>query len=196
MLIFLAVLASYLIGAIPFSLIFGIIYRGIDVRRTGSGNVGATNTLVTAGKRAGIAAVFFDIAKGFAAVVLSQFLVGGEIIAVLCAISAIIGHNYSLYLGFKGGKGIATTSGAIAALNPYLMLPILMIYVIFLIITRYLILSTLLTLVLLPFIFILAGDGMVYSMYGILSFGLAIVAHRKDIERLVAGQEKKLSEIL
>jgi len=188
------IILSYLIGSIPFSLIFAKLIKGVDVRRMGSGNVGATNTLVSAGKRAGLLAAVFDIAKGFAAVILARYFLGGDGAAVLAGLAAILGHDFSIYLSFSGGKGVAPTSGVVLALNPYVMLVGLSFYLLFLVATRYLILSSLLVLLLFPILFLLFKDRPAYVFYGVAALLIALYAHRQDLLRLLAGQETKFGE--
>jgi len=192
----LVILLSYLIGSIPFSLIFAKLLKGVDVRRVGTGNVGATNTLVTAGKWAGFLAVMFDITKGFAAVILARILLGSDWSVVLAGVAAIAGHDFPVYLKFTGGKGISTTAGAIMAINPYVMLTALLLYLVFLVITRYLILSSLLALAAVPLLFFFFKDGLPFMVFGIMAFFIGLYAHRQDVERLLSGRELKLEASL
>ena len=193
---FFLILISYLIGSIPFSLIFAKLLKGVDVRRRGTGNVGATNTLVTAGRGAGILAVMFDITKGFAAVILARFLIGSDWSVVLAGVAAIVGHDFPVYLKFTGGKGISTTTGAIMAINPYVMLTSLLLYLVFIVITRYLILSSLLALAAIPVLFFLFKDGLPFMVFGVMALLIGLYAHRQDIERLLTGKELKLEASL
>ena len=190
------IILSYLIGAIPFSLIFAKLLKGIDVRRAGSGNVGATNTMVSAGKRAAALSALFDIAKGFAAVVAARWLIGSDLAAVLAGLAAILGHDFSVYLNFSGGKGVASTAGAILAVDPYAMFLVLLLYALFLVLTRYLILSSLLVLAALPFIFLFLKDGWPFFFFGLFSFLIGLYAHRDDIDRLRSGKEAKVGSAL
>ncbi|TXJ54614.1 glycerol-3-phosphate 1-O-acyltransferase [Brachyspira aalborgi] len=114
----ISVLISYLIGAIPFSFIIGKA-NGHDVRKEGSTNSGASNVLRLCGKKAGILAYFCDIGKGMIAVLIPSFILKGENnILIVCAVAAIIGHVFSIFLGFKGGKGVATSAGTMFMLAP------------------------------------------------------------------------------
>jgi glycerol-3-phosphate acyltransferase PlsY len=115
---------SYLVGSIPTAYIFGRVLKGIDIRDFGSGNMGATNALRILGKKAGITVLFIDILKGlFSVVVLSSFILSKEIIAdtgivpIILGISSICGHNWTIFLNFKGGKGVATTFGVLIGLS-------------------------------------------------------------------------------
>ena len=114
----ISVLISYLIGAIPFSFIIGKA-NGHDVRKEGSANPGASNVLRLCGKKAGILAYFCDIGKGMIAVLIPSFILKGQNnILIICAVAAIIGHVFSIFLGFKGGKGVATSAGTMLMLAP------------------------------------------------------------------------------
>ena len=187
------ILLSYLIGSIPFSFIFAKIFTGIDVRKSGTGNVGATNVLVSTGKkRIGLFSVLFDMAKGVSAVYIARLFFGADIYAFTAGLFAIIGHDFSIFLRFNGGKGIATTTGAIIALNPFAIWFCLLAFIASALITRYLILSSVVTLFCLPFIMWMLGEGLYGIYFGWFSFLLAIVVHRKDIERLFSGKESKV----
>ncbi|MFA4967372.1 MAG: glycerol-3-phosphate 1-O-acyltransferase PlsY [Candidatus Margulisiibacteriota bacterium] len=192
----LLIIASYLIGAIPFSLIFAKIFKNVDVRQAGSGNVGATNTLVSAGKRAAALALLFDVAKGFSAVVMARIFIGTDAAVVIAAVVAILGHDFPVYLQFSGGKGISTTVGALIAINPYIIFIILILYLFFVLVTRYLILSSLLVLAVLPAVFYFLGDGVPYVVFTLLALLIALYAHREDIIKLVSGREGKITSAL
>ena len=116
--IIISVLISYLIGSIPFSFIIGKA-NGHDVRHEGSSNPGASNVLRLCGKKAGILAYFCDIGKGIIAVLIPSFILKGQNnILIICGVAAIIGHVFSIFLGFKGGKGVATSAGTMFMLAP------------------------------------------------------------------------------
>lgn len=186
---------SYLIGSIPFSLIFAKIFTGVDVRDSGSGNVGATNVLVATGKkRAAILSVLFDMAKGFICVAFARIYFGADIYAYLAGFFSIVGHDFSVFLGFKGGKGVAASAGAVMALNPFAIWFCLLAYIISIAATRYVILSSLISIAVVPLILWMLGEGSWGVGFGLAVFGLAVYVHREDIKRLASGQEKRLSE--
>ncbi|HTY13588.1 MAG TPA: glycerol-3-phosphate 1-O-acyltransferase PlsY [Candidatus Omnitrophota bacterium] len=190
---YLAVLLfSYLYGSIPFSLIFSRLLKGVDVRQEGSGNVGATNVLVTSGKRAAAFAALFDISKGFLAVIAARFLIGGGMPEMLAGIMAVVGHDFPVYLNFKGGKGISSTAGAIIAMDPYAFALCLLCYLVFLALTRYLILSSLLTVASVLFLFYFLKDSLWCVAFAAAALALALYAHREDISRLASGNEARL----
>ena len=122
--IIIGIILSYLIGSIPTAYIFGRALKGIDIRDFGSGNMGATNALRVLGKKAGITVLFIDILKGlFSVAVLSSFVFSQGIMAdtsivpIILGISSIVGHNWTIFLNFKGGKGVATTFGVLIGLS-------------------------------------------------------------------------------
>jgi len=110
------ILLGYLLGAIPFGLIATRLTRGVDVREYGSGKTGAANVLRTGGKKAGLIAVIGDLAKGAAAVLLASFLVSTPAAEAAAALAAIVGHNWSIYIKFRGGRGVTTFFGGLLAI--------------------------------------------------------------------------------
>ena len=122
----LAAALGYLLGAIPFGLIIGRFTKGIDLREYGSHRTGATNALRTLGTRAAAAVFVLDVAKGVAAVVLARALFAGDPLvdwaAAVAGVAAIVGHNWSVFIGFTGGRGVATSAGALAAMSPWTIL--------------------------------------------------------------------------
>jgi glycerol-3-phosphate acyltransferase PlsY len=188
-------LASYLVGSIPFSLIFAKLLKGVDVRQMGTGNVGASNTLISAGKTAGILAALFDLTKGFAVIILARNSSGSDLVIALAGFLAIIGHDFPVYLRFKGGKGVATTMGAILAINPYAVWVGMGIYILLLILTRYMILSTLLAVSVLPLVLFYQNEDVWYIIFAIAAALLMIFVHREDIRRLITGRETRFPEV-
>lgn len=187
-----AILISYLLGSVSFSILIAKWVKGIDIRNHGSGNAGATNTLRILGKGPAIAVFALDIAKGVAAVLLGKFMVGGDWLPVLCGLAAIVGHNWPVWFGFKGGKGIATTVGVIATLAflPALIAGLIAIAVIAL--TRFVSLGSLVFAALTP-VFIWLMDrpyALLWASLVICAF--AFVRHRSNIAKLMQGKENKL----
>lgn len=135
----LAVIAAYLAGGIPFGLILVRLMTGNDVRAAGSGNIGATNVLRTTGRLAGILTLVLDAAKGWFAVWLASHLTGGSVFWMSCAALAVmLGHVFSVWLKFKGGKAVATFAGAFAYLTPVPLLAVALLFVMLVAWTRYL----------------------------------------------------------
>ena len=206
-LIYLAVaLAAYLLGSIPFGYLAARA-KGIDIRRVGSGNIGATNAMRVLGKPIGIAVLLLDTLKGWAAVkilavwVINHLLpldsLGGsyEVCAVIAGVGSVLGHNYTCWLKFKGGKGIATTAGVFLALAPWPLLIALVVFIVALLLTKYVSVGSISAAVALPTaVWILTPQnillGVVASALGV----MAIYKHKGNIQRLLAGTENRLGK--
>ncbi|MFB9329562.1 glycerol-3-phosphate 1-O-acyltransferase PlsY [Paenibacillus aurantiacus] len=187
-----AILISYLLGSVSFSILIAKWVKGIDIRNHGSGNAGATNTLRILGKGPAIAVFALDIAKGVAAVLLGKFMVGGDWLPVLCGLAAIAGHNWPVWFGFKGGKGIATTVGVIATLAflPALIAGLIAIASIAL--TRFVSLGSLIFAALTPVFIWLMDRPMALLWASLVICVFAFVRHRSNIVKLMQGRENKL----
>ncbi|WP_091220477.1 glycerol-3-phosphate 1-O-acyltransferase PlsY [Paenibacillus sp. BC26] len=189
----LAVLISYLLGSLSFSILIAKWVKGIDIRNFGSGNAGATNTLRVLGKGPGISVFLLDIAKGVVAVLLGLYMAGGDWGPVLCGLAAIAGHNWPVWFGFKGGKGIATTVGVMATLA---IIPALIagaVAIISIAITRFVSLGSLIFAVLMPiFIWNIGDKPFSYVWASLIVCLLAFVRHRTNIVKLLQGKENKL----
>ncbi|GGD69322.1 glycerol-3-phosphate 1-O-acyltransferase PlsY [Paenibacillus nasutitermitis] len=188
----IAVLISYLLGSVSFSILIGKWVKGIDIRSHGSGNAGATNTLRVLGKGPGITVFLLDIAKGVVAVCLGMLIVGDEWTPVLCGLAAIAGHNWPIWFRFKGGKGIATTVGVMAtlALVPCLIAGVIAIAAI--VLTRFVSLGSLLFALLTPVIVLIMGMPMALFWAAFILCIFAFVRHRSNIVKLLQGNENKL----
>jgi acyl phosphate:glycerol-3-phosphate acyltransferase len=199
MLIALALAVSYLLGSIPTALIAGRLLEGIDIRRHGSGNAGATNTARVLGIRAGLAVALIDVAKGLGAVLLVSRIavLPGSWAPVLCGIAAVIGHVFPVFAGFRGGKGVATAGGAGIALFPLLAPICLAFFLVAVALSRRVVVGSLVAAASLPVLYLgsmLLGAPweparMVFAG-AILVF--VVVTHRGNIARLIRGEEKKL----
>jgi acyl-phosphate glycerol 3-phosphate acyltransferase len=188
----IAILASYLIGSVSFSIVIAKWVKGIDIRQHGSGNAGATNTLRVLGKGPGIAVFLLDIAKGVGAVLLGHAAGDNEWIPVLCGLAAIVGHNWPVWFRFKGGKGIATAVGVTATLAfvPALCAGVVAIAVIAA--TRYVSLGSLLFAAFTPlFIAVLSFSLPLIAGTAVIC-AFAFLRHRTNIVKLVQGTENKL----
>jgi glycerol-3-phosphate acyltransferase PlsY len=190
---------SYVIGAIPASFIMGKLLRGIDLRQHGSGNLGAANTFRVLGTKAAIPVLLFDIGKGFVAVwFISKMGDATAWHALLAAVAVVVGHNYSVFVGFSGGKGVGTTAGAFLALSPYAVAFCIAVWLITLLATRIVSIASMVAAVLLPVTIYLANllldAGTHYSvlLLSILVTVIIIYKHRPNIERLRGGTEKKI----
>lgn len=205
--LFLVCGVAYLLGSINTSILISRMY-GTDIRRHGSGNAGATNTLRTLGKKAAIMVVLGDAIKGILAVALTGFLVklcanlGAEVsdnfeMYRCCAgLFAIMGHNFPVYFKFRGGKGVLTSAAVIAMLEPVIFLCLLIIFVVIVAATRYVSLGSVCSaagLIVLP-VLILGLDHLPFIVFGVLAGLSAILMHRGNLVRLKKGTERKLGE--
>lgn len=199
------VIGSYLLGSIPFGYVAGRL-AGIDVRKAGSGNVGATNVVRVLGKQYGYPVFSLDVLKGFAAVKISMLIASGrppewnspEIFGILAATSSVLGHVYSPWLKFKGGKGVATSAGALLALTPVATLIGVAVWIIVFWLTRYVSLASVLATVALPIVILMIGSPdensgklLVYSSVCVAA--LVIWRHRSNLSRLIRGTEPRFT---
>lgn len=192
---------GYLVGGIPWALIVGKRFYGIDPRLHGSGNLGATNVFRTLGARAGLAVFALDVAKGAAAVALAMLVcppsVTGDArdwVLIGVAMSAVLGHSFSPYIRFKGGKGVATAAGTIAVIMP-LSWPILFLsFIIIVVTTRMVSLGSIIMAVEFPILtWLLYGDRPAFIVFSLVASVLVIVRHRTNIVRIYRGEESKIS---
>lgn len=198
-----AVILAYLIGAIPTSVWIGRVFYKVDVRTLGSGNAGATNTIRVLGYKAGIPVLIFDIFKGWLAVFIANFffLDTGKFpdaidFKIMLAVAAVIGHVFPVYVGFKGGKGIATLLGVGIALFPLAALFTVIIFALTLILSGYVSLSSMVAAITFPIIEILILGRNDYFSLMCLAIAVAIfvpITHRKNIKRLMKGEETKFT---
>ncbi len=190
---------SYLLGSIPSSFIMGKLVKKIDLREHGSGNLGAANTFRVLGKGAAIPVLIFDIGKGFLAARYLPLLGGEHIIfSLIAAVLVVIGHNYSIFLKFSGGKGVGTTSGAFLALAPYAVLFCVVLWVAILLTVRIVSVASMIAAIALP-IFILISNRIFESYTDIYILYLSVVVailvlykHRSNIKRLQQGTERRI----
>ncbi|MEM7600304.1 MAG: glycerol-3-phosphate 1-O-acyltransferase PlsY [Verrucomicrobiota bacterium] len=190
-------LLAYVVGATPFGFLAGKI-KGIDIRDHGSGNIGATNVLRTLGKPVGISVLVLDIFKGMVPVIMAKVVSDQSILHIATAIAAILGHNYTFWLNFKGGKGIATTAGAVI---PILTIPILAAIAAWLItlkLTRYVSVASIAAALAIPITLslqnLISGEWD-WIVFGLAAFVcvLAIWKHRANIQRLRRGEENRFA---
>ena len=196
----LALLGAYLLGAIPFGLALGFLVGGVDVRKTGSGNIGATNVGRALGRPWAIAAFFLDCAKGWAPAYFLPPLVVDDpeqlwALRVLLGVAAVAGHVWPVYLGFRGGKGVATLCGAVVAVDPLIFLGGGAVWLVTLVATRYVGLSSMMMGLSFPFLAAWRLAGQSYRnevVWGTaLLSALVFVRHRANIGRMLAGTEPK-----
>lgn len=193
--ILIIILVSYLIGCFSSAYFLGKVSKNIDIRSYGSGNAGATNALRVLGKKMGILTFVLDILKGIIAVFLGQIILGFNG-GLLASIFVVLGHNFPVFLGFKGGKGVATSLGVLLVLNWPTGLICLLIGVIFIVITRYVSLGSVMASITAPIVIVLTSDSIDKLLYltTLLLALLSIFRHKANIVRLLKGEENKLGK--
>ena len=200
-----ALIIAYLFGSIPTAVWIGQAFYGIDVREYGSGNAGATNTFRVLGKKAGIAVMVLDILKGYTATNLA-YLIGLSVTGpqnsvqfvnyqLALGVTAVMGHLFPVFAGFRGGKGIATLFGMILAVHSGAALLCVLTFVVVLMISKYVSLSSILSGFTFPLsiIFIFQSPIRSVVLYGMCICVLILVTHQKNIERLLKGKESKVN---
>ena len=200
-----SLLGSYLLGSIPFGYLAGRL-AGIDIRQAGSGNVGATNVVRVLGKRYGYPVFALDVLKGFGAVKISMLIAPGrppewnapEIFGILAAMSSVLGHLYPLWLKFKGGKGVATSAGALFALTPIATLIGVAIWIIMFWLTRYVSLASVTAAVALPTVILVVSWNDHNQLKPLVCSSACVAAvvvwrHRSNLSRLMRGTEPRFT---
>ena len=204
--IFVVGLVSYLAGAIPFSYIAGRVFGRIDLRREGSGNLGASNTFRLLGGRIALVVLAADVAKGFIPVIVAPGLASSGVVTreglmLTAAFFAIIGHMFSVFVSFAGGKGVATTAGAFLALSPWALLATLVVFAGVFAVKRIVSLASVTCAIVFPIaVFILDRAGLAEARWPLVAASVVIslvvlFKHRDNIKRLVRGEERVLQRI-
>jgi len=201
----LALLASYLLGAVPFGLVLARLVKGVDLRTVGSGNIGATNAMRVLGKPLGLLAFLLDFAKGAVPVVLCAPRIGAVpaslfgpegpalLPEVLCGAAAVLGHCFPVYLGFKGGKGVATACGAIVAIDWPVFVVAGLVWVALAFTLRYVSLASLAMGVAFPILAYVRKPGAPAFVAGCAALAaLIVVRHRANVARLLNGTEPRI----
>ena len=183
---------AYLVGSIPSGLIIGKLFWHTDLRKYGSHNIGATNAWRTLGKVPGIIVFLADSLKGQAGVLLGLSLVGTPLAAVIGGLLAIVGHSFSLFLRFHGGKGVATSLGVLTMLMGNVTLIVFVLWFTIVYMTRYVSLGSVVAGVLTPILAALFAYPMEYIVFTVIAALLVIVRHRENIKRLMNGTENKI----
>jgi glycerol-3-phosphate acyltransferase PlsY len=195
------IVLGYLIGSIPVGFIFSKVTRGIDIREYGSGNIGMTNVMRTLGVKAGVSVFFADMAKGAAAVALAWPILGyapdmvvwGQVAG---GTAAIVGHSWPIYIGFRGGRGIATGFGALLVLSWPVGLIAFAVFLLVVGLSRYVSLGSILgaltmLLAMIPFV-VFDSEPFAYIVLGLIVVPVVIFRHRENIRRLLSGTEPKI----
>jgi glycerol-3-phosphate acyltransferase PlsY len=196
-----AFLLAYLLGSIPTSVWIGKAFHGIDVREHGSGNAGATNTIRVLGWKTGLPVLLIDVAKGWLAAMLPKFLhlapdESSLLISlqILTGLTAIIGHIFPIFAGFRGGKGVATVFGTLLAIHPALTVACMGVFLIVLLLTGIVSVSSMSGGIAFPVLLFAVFDtpSLILKIFSVIVAIALLITHRKNIKRLLKGEEKKL----
>jgi len=192
-----AVAVAYLLGSIPFGFLVGRLW-GVNVLEKGSHRTGGTNVLRAAGLIAAGLTVILDFGKGALAVWLAGQISGYPAVEVLAGVAVILGHNYSIFLRFHGGAGVATSLGALAAIYLPAAAALMVLLLLIVAITRYASLGSLIIITLMPLVLLALGVtgilSLTYVAYGLLAWVIIVYAHRPNIRRLIQGTERRIGE--
>ena len=191
---------AYLLGSINSSILIGRLFGVKDIRKHGSGNAGATNTLRTIGKKAAILALIGDALKGVIAILLTRLVLGmfieGDLLRIaqyISGVAAVLGHNFPIFFQFKGGKGIVTTAAVGAMMNPFMALIVIAIGVGTIIISKYVSLGSVTAMISYPILVIITGGDIPYIIFSTVLMLLAVIKHRANIKRLIKHEESKIT---
>lgn len=192
-----AVVAAYLLGSFPAGYLLGRLW-GVNVLSCGSGRTGGTNVLRSAGIVPALLTGLLDIGKGALAVWVAGQMTGYPEVEVLAGAAAILGHNYSVFLRFRGGAGVGTSLGALSAIYLPAALGLVVMLLVTIAVTRYASLGSLIVSTLMPLVLLVLGlEGILpltYVAYGVLAWIIIVYAHRPNIQRLLQGTERRIGE--
>lgn len=184
------IVAAYLFGSLSPSVMLGRLVRGVDVRRHGSGNAGATNAFRVLGVKLGIVVLLLDVLKGFLPVLAARMLVSPGMI-VLVGLAAMAGHNWSLFLRGRGGKGVATGAGVLLAMMPVTLAVLVGIFVVVLLSTSVVSLASLTAAIALPILALVTGKPVPYLAFSLVAALVVVYSHRGNIRRLLRREEPR-----
>ena len=188
----IAIVAAYLIGSIPFALILARRYGGADLRLVGSGNLGAANVLRASGVTAGVIVALLDMAKGAASVWIAEQVGPGPLVPAAAGLAAIVGHVYPVWLGFRGGKGVATACGVFSMLTPLALAPALAIFAVAVWLTKYISLGSVLASIALPPLAYMLGSSAPAVIAASAASLIIVFRHRGNVGRMRTGTERRL----
>ena len=188
----LVIVAAYLIGSVPFALLLARRWGAADLRRVGSGNIGAANVLRASGVTAGVLVAVLDIAKGAASVMLAERLSPNPASGAAAGLAAIVGHIYPVWLRFRGGKGVATACGVFSVLTPLAVPPALAIFLVTVWATKYISLGSVLASIALPPIAYALGSPAPAVLAAAAAAVIIVFRHRSNVLRLRTGTERRL----
>jgi glycerol-3-phosphate acyltransferase PlsY len=186
---------AFLVGSIPTGVLLSKSLGGEDVRRHGSGNIGAANVVRTSGFKVGALVGLIDILKGVVPVLIGRLIGVDEAVLAVIAVVAVLGHDFSLFLRFRGGKGVATTLGAAVALAPAAAVLAMLGWLLIMYVSRYSSLASLAALGLLPILLVLTAQPAWFIAAGSFLFVLGVWKHRDNISRLATGRESKFRRL-
>ena len=195
---FVTMIVAYLIGSIPAAYLLAKKMKGVDIREEGSGNVGATNASRVLGKLPGLAVLIFDLLKGTMVVIfLAKFLAGHcayeiEFIKASLGLAVVLGHIYSVFLKFKGGKGVATSTGVLLAISPFSVLIGAVIFLVTVFLSRYVSLGSIISSMSIPFLLIFRKEHTSYIILSAMLCIIIVIKHKPNIKRLLMGRENKV----
>lgn len=181
---------AYLIGSIPSGYVIGKLFYHVDLRKIGSGNIGATNAYRILGAKAGIAVFLCDFLKGMFAVWMGE---PDVLTSLLCAFFVIVGNDWSVFLHFKSGRGVASGVGAFTYICPQAALAAFIVWLAVMVATRIVSLSSIIAAPFIPLVIFLMGKPMEYTIFAVLAAAVVIGKHKDNIKRLLKGEEKKIS---
>jgi glycerol-3-phosphate acyltransferase PlsY len=185
---------SYLLGSIPFGLLTARWWAKVDVREHGSGNIGMTNVLRTAGWFCALLTLLGDMGKGVAAILLTRHFIGDETLTLISGIFAVVGHNWPVFLRFKGGKGVATIAGVLVAYEPRAAAILVAIWLVVLLIWRYISLASIVVAFCLPIVLAILQARFIEVVLAMVVAAFTIIRHRSNIERLRQGTEFRFGQ--
>ncbi|MBO8141584.1 MAG: glycerol-3-phosphate 1-O-acyltransferase PlsY [Firmicutes bacterium] len=186
--------ACYVLGSIPFGFLAGRVLANVDIRAHGSGNIGATNVLRTLGKGPAAFVLVLDAAKGWVGVWAASSLGMGEGPVAGAAVAAVAGHNWPVFLGFRGGRGMATGLGAVIGLSPSAAVLLVLVWLVLVVLTRYVSVGSIAASALLPASLAVLGEPAAYIVAGAIIGLWGVWRHRPNIRRLLSGVEHRLGE--
>jgi glycerol-3-phosphate acyltransferase PlsY len=191
----LVIISCYLLGSVPFGYVVGKLFKKVDIREFGSGNIGATNAFRILGPLLASLVIVGDVGKGILSIYLVKYLsIDSSLILAIVGLAVICGHDWSLFLGFKGGKGIATTLGVVFALNPIISILAVIVWGIVIISTRYASLSSICAIISIFVFTILFKQPYEYIGFSVIIIILGIFKHKENIKRLRSKKERKFGE--
>ena len=188
----IAIIAAYLVGSVPFALLLSRRWGARDLRRIGSGNLGAANVLRASGVTAGVLVAMLDILKGAVSVMLAQRLSGDTVGSAAAGVAAIVGHVYPVWLRFRGGKGVATACGVFSVLTPLAVPPALAIFIATVWATKYISLGSVVASIALPVIAYVSAAPPSIVAAACTASALIVLRHRTNLWRVRAGTERRL----